>query len=132
MNKVNYFISSTVLFLFLFSISYAQDIVKAEIGIKIISENKGARTERAAITLDRVRANDDLQIFLYPEDNSILYLIHCDTKFSTLLMKDSLKSKVLYILPASDSTYTIDGTSTRDNITILISPSKLKRVDEFF
>ncbi|MBU1100999.1 MAG: hypothetical protein KKA84_11405 [Bacteroidetes bacterium] len=132
MNKVNGFIFNLVIFLFLSSVSLAQSIVSSEIGIKIISGKKSQRTERAALTLDRLRSGDNLQIFLYPEENCLLYLIHSDSKHSSLLLMDSLKSKVLYILPASDSTYTIDGTSVKEVLTVLITHHPIKDVDKFF
>lgn len=111
---------------------YSQDILKAQVGVKVISGSGTETSERAAITYDRVKAEEALQIFIYPEKNSILYLIHSDESNSSLLKKDELSEHKLYVFPSEDSTYTVDGKSSKESIIILITPGDSPEIDTLF
>lgn len=104
-------------------------IIRAKIGIQISSGNRLT----LAKTRDKLNINDLLRIYIIPEVDSYIYVIHTDYRIVTLLntLQKTTQGSVL-ILPAPQGFYRIDGSSPLETFTILCSPTELPEVLELF
>lgn len=110
----------------------AQDRVRAKVGIQVRS---GAQTAPARST-ETVKTGDSLRVYVVPEDDAYVYVIHNDGKTLTLLNAPDAKTKVPkgspVALPAPEKFYQIDGTSAKESITIICSPTERREVLSLF
>src|SRR5262245_31217482 len=110
----------------------AQDRVRAKVGIQVHS---GERTAPAKTT-ETVRTGDSLRVYVVPEDEAYVYVVHNDGKNLTLLNAQNAATKVtkggLVALPTPELFYHFDGTSDRESITVLCSPTELREVASLF
>ena len=110
----------------------AQDRVRAKVGIQVRS---GDRTAPAK-AIETVKTGDELRIYVVPEDNAYVYVVHNDGKNPTLLNTQHATTKVtkgmLVALPAPEQFYQIDGGSAKESITVLCSPTELREVSSLF
>jgi hypothetical protein len=110
----------------------AQERVRAKVGIEVRS---GERSTPAKAT-ETIKAGDFLRVYVIPEDEAYVYVIHNDGKTPTLLNAQEAHTKVpkgsLVTLPAPEKFYQIDGTSTKESITVICSPTEIHEVATLF
>jgi hypothetical protein len=100
-------------------------IVRAKVGILIKS---GDQTQRAKAK-DRLKTGDSLRVYVQPEENFYVYVVHTDQKKVSLLSpKDRLNPGSLLVLPGQQEFYEVDGESPVDTFTIICSPDELKEI----
>lgn len=104
-----------------------ENIIRAKIGIQIKS---GDRIIRAK-SQDRLKAGDLLRIYVYPEKNSHIYVVHRDIKEAALLniVQQKIQSSSM-VIPSLQEYYQVDGKSPYEVITIIISPDELPEVTD--
>ena len=73
----------------------AQDRVRAKVGIQVRS---GERTAPAKTT-ETVKTGDELRVYVLPEDESYVYVVHNDVKSLTLLNAQNRFNATLDRLP---------------------------------
>jgi len=75
-------------------------------------------------------------VYVVPEDDAYVYVVHNDGKTPTLLNAQDAKTKVRkgvpMTLPAPDKFYQIDGTSDKESITVICSPTERPAVASLF
>jgi hypothetical protein len=110
----------------------AQDRVRAKVGIQVRS---GERTAPAKTT-ETVKTGDSLRVYVMPEDDAYIYVVHNDGKTPNLLNAQDAKTKVRkgasMTLPAPDKFYQVDGTSDKESITVICSPTEIREVASLF
>ncbi len=110
----------------------AQDRVRAKVGIQVRS---GERTALAKTT-ETVKTGDFLRVYVVPEDDAYIYVVHNDGKTLTLLNAQDAKIKVNkggpVALPTLEKFYQVDGTSDKESITVICSPTELREVASLF
>jgi len=99
--------------------------VRAKIGILIKSNDQTMRAK----SRDRLKAGDLLRIYVHPEVNSYIYVVHSDQKNVTLLnmVEQKIQSSTL-VLPSLREFYQVDGQSPGETFTIICSPNEVKEV----
>ncbi len=111
----------------------AQERVRAKVGIQVRSSE---RPPAPAKTTDTVKTGDSLRVYVVPEDDAYVYVVHNDGKTPTLLNAQDTKIKVRkgvpMTLPAPDKFYQIDGTSEKESITVICSPTERPAVASLF
>jgi hypothetical protein len=111
----------------------AQDLVRAKVGIQVRSSE---RPPAPAKTTETVKTGDSLRVYVVPEDDAYVYVVHNDGKTLTLLNAQDTKTKVRkgvpMTLPAPDKFYQIDGTSDKESITVISSPTEIREVASLF
>jgi hypothetical protein len=104
------------------------------VGIQIRS---GERSAPAKAT-ETVKAGDFLRVYVVPEDDAYVYVVNSDGKTSTLLNARNAQTKVPkgspVILPGPkpEEFYPIDGTSDKESITVICSPTEIREVATLF
>lgn len=110
----------------------AQDRVRAKVGMQVRS---GERTAPAKAT-ETVKTGDSLRVYVVPEDDAYVYVVHNDGKTPTLLNAQGAKTKVNkgspVVLPAPEKFYQIDGASAKESITVICSPTEIREVANLF
>jgi len=110
----------------------AQDRVRAKVGIQVRS---GERTAPAKTT-ETVKTGDSLRVYVVPENDAYVYVVHNDGKTLTLLNAQNATTRVtkggLVALPTPEQFYQIDGGSAKESITVLCSPTELREVANLF
>src|SRR5215216_2634369 len=95
----------------------AQDRVRAKVGIQVRS---GERTAPAKTT-ETVKTGDFLRVYVMPEGDTYVYVVHNDGKNLTLLNAQNATTRVtkggLVALPTPEQFYQIDGGSDKESIT---------------
>ncbi len=100
--------------------------VRAKIGILVKSERQAARPARST---DRIKAMDMLRIYVHPETNAFVYVVHTDRKAVTLLgMVEHRIHSSTTVLPSIQDFYQVDGLSPLEAFTIICSPSEVKEL----
>jgi hypothetical protein len=103
----------------------AQERIRAKVAIQV----KSGESVTRAKAKDRIKVDDKLRIYIIPEVDSYVYVIHTDQKKVTLLNsgKDqrTLKKDLLLVLPSTDEFYQVDGNSDRELFTVICSPIEL-------
>ena len=98
------------------------------IGIQVRS---GERTASAKTT-ETVKTGDFLRVYVVPEDDAYVYVVHNDGKNPTLLNAQNATTKVtkgmLVTLPTPEQFYQIDGGSDKESITVICSPMEIREV----
>ena len=106
----------------------AQDRVRAKVGIQVRSGDHTA----PAKTSETVKAGDFLRVYVVPEHDAYVYVVHNDGKTLTLLNAQNASTKapqgVPVMLPAPEKFYQIDGGSDRESITVICSPTEMREV----
>jgi len=110
----------------------AQDRVRAKIGIQVRSGEQTALARNA----ETVKTGDFLRVYVVPEDDAYIYVVHNDGKTLTLLNAQDANTRVNkgvpVILPAPEKFYQIDGTSDKESITVICSPTEIREVTKLF
>jgi hypothetical protein len=108
----------------------AQDRVRAKVGIGI--QMRPGEPMTLAKSTERLKTGDFLRVYVVPEDDAYVYVVHNDGKHLTLLNAQNATSKVTggmpVTLPAPEKFYQIDGGSDRESITVICSPTQIREV----
>ena len=100
-------------------------IIRAKVGILVKS---GDQTTRAKAK-DRLKAGDSLRIYVQPEDDLYIYVVHTDQKTVKLLSSTERQHQgSTLVLPEQQEYYEVDGESPVEAFTIICSPDELKEV----
>lgn len=99
--------------------------VRAKIGIQISS---GGAVEKAK-SRDTLGTGDLLRIYVHPEANAYVYVVHSDLAEATLLnmVEQKIKSSTL-VMPSLLDFYQVDGKSPQETFTIICSPVALAQM----
>lgn len=110
----------------------AQDRVRAKVGIQV----RSGESSTPAKATETVKAGDFLRVYVVPEDNAYIYVVHTDGNTSTLLNAQNAHTPMpkgsVVTLPGPETSYQIDGTSTKESITVICSPTELREVVTMF
>ena len=102
----------------------AQDMVRAKIGIELISGKSSTR----ARTIDRIKTGDKLRIYVIPEQNAYVYIVHTDQNKVTLFHNSKVNKDATLILPSSNQYFLTDGLSETEVFTIICSLDELTNI----
>ena len=111
----------------IYPVGAQEEKVRAKIGIQIRSGDQIVRAK----SQDRLKAGDLLRIYVHPEKTSHVYVIHTDLKETTLLnmVQQKTQSSTL-VMPSLQEFYQVDGKSSKETFSIIISPKELSEVLE--
>ena len=107
------------------ALASAQPRVRAKIGIRIQSGDSIARAKAK----HRITVSDLLRIYVIPEEDSYVYIVHADKKKAELLThkrKTEFKEEKIIISPSGDDFYQFDGKSKLEYFTIVVSPNEIE------
>jgi hypothetical protein len=108
----------------------AQDRVRAKVGIGI--QVRPGEPMAPAKSTERLKTGDFLRVYVVPEDDAYVYVVHNDGKNLTLLNAQNATTRVTggmpVTLPAPEKFYQIDGGSDRESITVICSPTEIREV----
>ena len=108
----------------------AQDRVRAKVGIGI--QARPGEPLASAKAVEKVKAGDFLRVYVVPERDAYVYVVHNDGKTLTLLNAQNATTRVSaggpVTLPGPDKFYQIDGGSDREAITVICSPTEIREV----
>ncbi|MFZ0454094.1 MAG: hypothetical protein WAM24_10100 [Ignavibacteriaceae bacterium] len=123
------------IFLFFFIIIFSlisifpQDIIKAKIAIL----HKSGDDFTVLRSNDRLRAGEMIRIFVQPENDCYVYIIHSDNSESTLLYDKKVSSKKdTLILPSTSEFYVFDDKSPTAKVDIFCSVKKIDDINKLF
>ena len=118
----------------LISPAMAQDRVRAKVGIGI--QVRSGEPIAPAKTTEMVKTGDFLRVYVVPEDDAYIYVVHNDGKTPTCSMHRTLRPRTSkgspVTLPAPDKFYQIDGGSDQESITVICSPTEIREVAKLF
>lgn len=99
--------------------------VRAKIGILVKSGDQIIKVKAR----DRLKAGDLVRIYVHPELNSYIYVVHRDQKTVTLLnmVEQRIQSSSL-VLPSVQEFYQVDGQSPVETFTVICSPNEVKEI----
>jgi len=108
-----------------YAASAGENPVRAKIGIQI---RTGGAVEKAK-SRDTLGKGDLLRIYVHPEANAYVYVVHSDLIEAKLLnmVEQKIKSSTL-VMPSLLDYYQVDGKSPQENFTIICSPVALSEM----
>ncbi|RPH49747.1 MAG: hypothetical protein EHM85_12815 [Desulfobacteraceae bacterium] len=108
-----------------YAASAGENPVRAKIGIQIRS---GGAVEKAK-SRDTIGTGDLLRIYVHPEANAYVYVVHSDLAEATLLnmVEQKIQSSTL-VMPSLLDYYQVDGKSSQETFTIICSPVALSQM----
>lgn len=101
-----------------------KNLVKAKIGVKVISGDKAFPAKAA----DNLRAMDFINIYVIPEKECHVQVISTDRKKVVLLKNQRVTQAEPLVLPSTREHYQPDGESANELFTIICSSAELKEV----
>lgn len=114
------------------SLVAAQERVRAKVGLQVRSGDRSS----PAKSNDTVKTGDFVRVYVIPEDDAYVYVVHNDGKKLTLLNAKESKTKtskgLTVALPTPSMFYQIDGASDREAITVICSPREIPEVTTLF
>ena len=103
-----------------------EGMVRAKMGILVKADKQSMRPAKAK---DRLKAMDMLRIYVHPEVNAFVYVIHTDKKTVTLLgMVEHRIHSSTTVLPSIQDFYQVDGLSPVETFSIICSPKEIKEL----
>ena len=109
--------------------TFPQDVIKAKIAIL----HKTADDFTVLRSNDRLKAGEMIRIFVQPEDDCYVYIIHSDNSESTLLYDKKVSSKEdTLILPSTSEFYVFDDKSPTAKVTIFCSIQRIEDINNLF
>jgi hypothetical protein len=106
-----------------------ENVIRAKLGVSIKSGDQQLRAKAK----DRLKAGDLLRLYIYPEEQSYIYVIHTDQKSATLLKTVEKGAQAGFLaLPSPREFYEVDGKSPVETFTIICSPEELKEIPALF
>ena len=119
--------------LLLFSQTFAYSPPKDTLKAKIAILHKAGEEYTSLRSKDRLKAGEMIRIFILPQNNCYVYVIHSDDKESALLYSDKAKAfKDTLMLPSASEYYIFDDQSPTAKITILCSLEKIQDIEKLF
>ena len=108
--------------------AYGQDtLVRARIGLQV----KAGQSIFKAKAKETIKAGDLLRIFVQPEFNACVYVVHSDQTTATLLnMVRQQREAVALVMPSLQEYYQVDGKSKVESFTIVCSPGEIAEMAE--
>lgn len=104
------------------------NITRAKIGILIKSGDRIARARPRT----RLKSGDSYRIYIQPEDDCMVYIIHTDEKTASILNMTELKTySAPLILPSENEYFQVKSDSSFEKITIICSPRNLPELSSF-
>jgi hypothetical protein len=99
--------------------------VSAKIGIMIRSGDE----VNAATSRDLAKPGDRIRIFVHPENQAYIYVVHTDGKNARLLNITMQKFQgATLCLPSIQAYYQIDGKAQSEKFTVICSPDELDQL----
>jgi hypothetical protein len=121
-----------LLMLSLVSFTFAQDRVRAKIGLQI----KSGDSITWAKNKDSIKVNDFLRVYVIPEEDAYIYLVYADKSTPVLLnsktSKNKVEKKTVAIFPSEGEFYQTDGASPFENFTVICSPKEIQEISTLF
>lgn len=110
-----------------FAASAEESSVRAKIGIKISS---GGAVEKAK-SRGTLSIGDLLRIYVHPEANAYIYVVHSDLTVATLLnvVEQKINKSSTLVMPSLLNSYQVNGESLQETFTIICSPVKLSQME---
>lgn len=106
-----------------------QNVIRAKIAIL----HKSGDDFTVLRSNDRLRVGEMIRIFVQPEDDCYVYIIHSDNSESTLLCEKKVSSKQdTLILPSTSEYYVFDDKSPAAKVTIFCSINKINNINKLF
>lgn len=109
-----------------------QEVVRAKIGMEILSGD----SSRLAKSRDRLKAGNQLRIYVMPEKDSYIYVINADRKHAVLLNPKMAKQKFskgsLEVFPSKASLYDTGESENRESFTVVCSLQPLAEITDLF
>ncbi len=128
MKRLTTFLFFTII-IFLQISTLSQDLIKAKIAIL----HKSADDFAVLRSNDRLRVGEMIRIFVQPDDDCYVYIIHSDNNESTLLCDKKISSKQdTLILPSNSEYYVFDDKSTTAKVIIFCSLNKIDDINKLF
>ncbi|MFQ5444792.1 MAG: hypothetical protein ACE5EK_09265, partial [Nitrospinales bacterium] len=106
----------------------AQQVIKAKIGIKIITE----KTSFPARSEETIKLTDRISIYVIPENNYHVNVIYSDLVDKPRLITIDVKKGEPWILPSENTFFQPDGSSDQGYFTVICSQGELPEVRSFF
>jgi hypothetical protein len=100
-----------------------ENIVHAKIGIMAYSVDKSWYVK----SQEKLTKGDNLRIYVRPEADSYVYVIHTDKKTVSLLIHKRVRESTL-VMPSERDFYQIDGESAVEVFTIVCSAKEVKEL----
>jgi len=126
------FVIGSALVLLLHSGAFAEDWVRAKIGVLISGEDPS----RLAKSNDSLKPGTQFQIHVIPEKNCYVYLINTDGKNAIWLNWGDDDKQISQgeekIFPSATSQYKQQGSESKETFTIICSPMKLAEMSQLF
>jgi hypothetical protein len=128
MKRLTTFLFFSIIIFSLISI-FPQDIIKAKIAIL----HKSGDDFTVLRSNDRLKAGEMIRIFVQPENDCYVYIIHSDNSESTLLFDKKVDfKKDTLILPSTSEYYVFDNKSPTAKVDIFCSVKKIDDIDKLF
>ncbi|MEJ2618445.1 MAG: hypothetical protein P8Z35_26045 [Ignavibacteriaceae bacterium] len=128
MKRLTTFLFFSIIIFSLISI-FPQDIIKAKIAIL----HKSGDDFTVLRSNDRLKAGEMIRIFVQPENDCYVYIIHYDNSESTLLFDKKVDfKKDTLILPSTSEYYVFDNKSPTAKVDIFCSVKKIDDIDKLF
>ena len=105
----------------------AQELyVRAKIGVRLQSETQILHAK----STEWIRPGDIFKIYVLPEKYAFVYVVHTDGKSVNILSNSTREGQgSVLILPSMHASYSVDGSSATEQITIIVSPERLAELD---
>ena len=103
------------------------NLVRAKVGIQVKSDRRISRAKAK----ETIKAGDMLRIYVQPESNASVYVVHSDQDTATLLntvRQD--REAVTLVMPSLQEFYQVDGKSAAESFTIVCSPEDIAEMAE--
>jgi len=110
------------------SVVLGQDnLVRAKVGIQVKSGQSLARAKAS----ETIKAGDMLRIFVQPEADAWVYVVHTDAATASLLnLVRQQRQAVTIVMPSLQEFYQVDGKSPSETFTIVCSPGEIVEMAE--
>lgn len=124
-------IGSTFLLLAFAAPAMPQQLVHAKVAIQVVSNGK-VTTARSK---DKLAKGDKLRLYIEPQEEMFLYVVHTDQNATGLLAKTNTSATAaseLVVLPSESEYYEIDGNSSFEQITIICAKKRQSKIEALF
>jgi len=104
-----------------------QDLVRAKVGIQL----KSGQTLSRAKASETIKAGDMLRIFVQPEADAWVYVVHTDAATASLLnLVRQQRQAVTIVMPSLQEFYEVDGKSPAEAFTVICSTGEIPEMAE--
>lgn len=122
----------TVFLLGSFLNAAGQELVRAKLGMEILTGD----TSRLAKSRDRLKAGNQLRLYIMPESDSYVYVINSDKKNAVLLNPQTDRQKfskgTLEVFPSTASLYEPGSSGRQEIFTVVCSVQPLAEITDLF